>query len=46
MLLKEQVSDHAAIEVALEVESRSCGSRPGPALGRGLFLCVVHEKPG
>lgn len=45
MLLKEQISDHAAVEVALEVEFRHRGVRRCRKTTEGFSLCVVHEKP-
>lgn len=39
-LLKEQVSDHAAIEVALEVEFRNCGVQARAGAGqRSILVC-------
>lgn len=40
MLLKEQISDHAAVEVALEVEFRHRGVQASAGAGqRFLLVC-------
>lgn len=40
MSLKEQISDHAAVEVALEVEFRHRGVQAGAGAGqRFLLVC-------